>query len=229
MSTKMTADKKQETGTTTIKKLGKTKKAPRFISKEVDLSILTTKRFIAPVHTFPHDPNPFNFNQWLGGLLDGDGHLCLTKKKYPQCTVETHVNETDNLRTLQATFSGSVCRVYRKKTRALGNRWTLNGRHRLTRLLHAVNGHIHHPVRYAQFVKCCSIFGITPEQLPPTVTSSLIGRFFRFWRPYQYRLKESSRATAYYAKRARAPLHDCKSLGRLCLRRKGNTKGPMRE
>ena len=63
MSTNMTADKKQETGTTTIKKLGKTKKAPRFISKEVDLSILTTKRFIAPVHTFPHDPNPFNFNQ----------------------------------------------------------------------------------------------------------------------------------------------------------------------
>ena len=77
-------------------------------------------------------------------------------EKYPICVVAAHENEIDNLETLKATFGGTISGYTRKGgIPARGLRLVLTGRENVAVLLNAVNGYIHHPIRYQQFQACC--------------------------------------------------------------------------
>lgn len=52
------------------------------------------------------------FNQWLGGLMDGDGYFGFYRGKYVQCSIVAHEDECAYLLEIQTLFGGSIGRPY---------------------------------------------------------------------------------------------------------------------
>jgi hypothetical protein len=91
------------------------------------------------------------FNQWLGGLIDGDGCFLLSKKGYASLEIVTELRDQHCLYQVKQAFGGAV------QLRAGDNhlRYRLHNRPGLLRLIGAVNGYIRNPVRLSQLNKIC--------------------------------------------------------------------------
>lgn len=91
------------------------------------------------------------FNQWLGGLIDGDGCFLLSKKGYASLEIVTELRDKHCLYQIKQVFGGAV------QLRAGDNhlRYRLHNRDGLLNLIAAVNGQIRNPVRISQLNKIC--------------------------------------------------------------------------
>jgi len=115
------------------------------------------------------------FNQWLGGLIDGDGHFGVTEGKYTNCEITVHITDEPLLRKIQNKFGGSI----RKRTGVNALRWRVSAKDKMSHLVNSVNGNIRNSVRINQFHRICGILGI--DVLPNeelTLDNSWIMGFF---------------------------------------------------
>jgi hypothetical protein len=96
------------------------------------------------------------FNQWLAGVIDGDGHFIFTKKESYRLYIVMDIRDKDALYQILHKFGGSVRPI--SNSNAL--RYNLSNRKGLTKLIEAVNGEIRNPTRLLQMNKLCVKFNI---------------------------------------------------------------------
>ena len=96
------------------------------------------------------------FNEWLGGLIDGDGSFGITQKKYTNCEITVELRDAKCLYLIKNKFGGSI------KLRSGSNsiRYRLHNKEGMKNLVNAVNGNIRNTKRLIQLNKICIILGI---------------------------------------------------------------------
>lgn len=96
------------------------------------------------------------FNEWLAGLIDGDGYLNVSKEGYTSCEITVALNDEKALQQIKQKFGGSI--KLRSGVKAV--RYRLHNREGMINLINAVNGNIRNSKRLPQLHKVCSILNI---------------------------------------------------------------------
>ena len=106
-----------------------------------------------------------SFNEWLGGIIDGDGCFLLSKKGYASLEITIQLRDVRCLNLIKQKFGGSV------KVRANQNhiRYRLHHKSGLLKLITSVNGLIRNPIRMTQLAKICDKYEI-PFLYPEALT-----------------------------------------------------------
>nr|YP_010160551.1 hypothetical protein K4Y30_mgp17 [Gymnopilus junonius]QRH17737.1 hypothetical protein [Gymnopilus junonius] len=115
------------------------------------------------------------FNQWLAGLIDGDGCFQLSKKGYASLEIVAHIRDKNTLYQIKQKFGGSI------KLRAGLNhlRYRMHHKQGMLNLIKAVNGEIRNPIRLLQLNKICEKYNITIIQpCPLTFDNAWLSGFF---------------------------------------------------
>ena len=115
-----------------------------------------------------HPKNPKSLdkklNQWLAGIIDGDGYFHLTKKGYASLDITMDIRDEHALYIIKNVYGGSVKLV--TGNRAL--RYCLRHKEGFLALVKDVNGEIRNSVRLMQLNKICLKYDITliyPDKL----------------------------------------------------------------
>jgi hypothetical protein len=119
--------------------------------------------------------NNKGFNEWLAGLIDGDGCFQLSKKGYASLEIVMELRDKHCLYQIKDKFGGSV------KLRAGDNhlRYRLHHKAGILNLINAVNGLIRNPVRILQLGKICEKYGINLiDPIPLTYNNGWFAGFF---------------------------------------------------
>lgn len=113
------------------------------------------------VTTQSHSNTQQEFNEWLSGLIDGDGKFFLSKKGYANFKIV--VDKKDNLAvyTLKSKFGGSIKEI------SSGLKYKLADKKGLIKLVNSVNGLIRNPTKMLQLDKVCKLYGIEFELSKP--------------------------------------------------------------
>jgi len=115
------------------------------------------------------------FQQWLAGLIDGDGCFSLSKKGYASLEITMDVRDERALQAVKNVYGGSI----KLRSGANAMRYRLHNKEGLLNLINGVNGHIRNPVRLIQLNSICFKYGITlkyPEKL--TFDNGWLSGFF---------------------------------------------------
>jgi ubiquinol-cytochrome c reductase cytochrome b subunit len=91
------------------------------------------------------------FNEWLAGVIDGDGCFQLSKKGYASLEIVTQLRDRRLLYLIKQKYGGAV------KLYAGDNylRYRLHHKAGLLNLIKGVNGLIRNPIRILQLGKIC--------------------------------------------------------------------------
>lgn len=92
-----------------------------------------------------------SFNQWLAGLIDGDGYFILTKKGYSSCEITLDIKDKKALYEIKHKYGGAIKQV----SNANAYKYKLRHRAGLILLINDVNGLIRNPIRLLQMNKLC--------------------------------------------------------------------------
>ena len=115
------------------------------------------------------------FNQWVAGLIDGDGCFQLSKKGYASLEIVMEIRDKHCLYLIKQKFGGSV------KLRSGVNwlRYRLHNKKGLLDLINAINGEIRNPIRLIQLNKICVNYNISLIQPTPlTYNNGWFSGFF---------------------------------------------------
>ncbi|KAF2135052.1 uncharacterized protein K452DRAFT_341605 [Aplosporella prunicola CBS 121167] len=110
------------------------------------------------------DSKETRFNQWLAGLIDGDGSLQVSKAGYSSCEITVALVDERMLRIIQNKLGGSI--KPRSGVRAI-------------HLVNRINGYIRHSSRLVQLNRVCTVLGF--ELLSPDVLHNQHGWFAGFF------------------------------------------------
>lgn len=92
-----------------------------------------------------------NFSEWLGGIIDGDGSLQVSKKGYPSLEITMGLEDLHLLRFIQDKLKGSI----KLRSGAKAYRYRLHNKIGMINLVAIINGHIRHSTRLLQLHKVC--------------------------------------------------------------------------
>jgi len=98
------------------------------------------------------NPSCLAFNEWLAGVIDGDGYFNLVlhnKKGIARFTVVMDIKDKEVLYEIKHKFGGSIYTI----SNANALRYQLSGKKGLITLINAVNGLIRDPTRMLQMKK----------------------------------------------------------------------------
>jgi hypothetical protein len=104
------------------------------------------------------------FNEWLSGLIDGDGSLLISKKGYVSCEITMSLRDEYALRYIQNKLGGSI--KLRSGAKAL--RYRLHNKSGVLNLINRINGKVRHTARMKQLNVICSKWDLdfkTPDIL----------------------------------------------------------------
>lgn len=129
-----------------------------------------------------------SWNQWLAGLIDGDGCFLVSKSGYTSCEITMGVDDEHALLEIKQKVGGSI------KIRAGVNalRYRLHHKAGIMDLVTRVNGHIRNSVRLKQLELVCKTLNITLKE--PSELDKFNGWFSGFFdadgRVETYSIKE---------------------------------------
>lgn len=98
-----------------------------------------------------------SFNEWLAGVIDGDGSLLVSKKGYTSLEITMELSDRSALEALKDKYDGSET----LKSGANAFRYRLHNRLGLIRLINDVNGNTRNSMRLPQLHTVCKILNIT--------------------------------------------------------------------
>ena len=87
------------------------------------------------------------FNEWLGGLIDGDGYFGISKKNYACLEITMDIRDSNCLKIIQNIFGGSL----KMRSGSKSVRYRLHDKKGLLSLLFYVNGNIRLSKRILQY------------------------------------------------------------------------------
>lgn len=113
-------------------------------------------RLIIFKRKYSHNVNSNSFNEWLAGIIDGDGCFLLSKKGYASLEITIQLRDVRCLNIIKQKFGGSI------KVRANQNhlRYRLHHKLGLIYLISEINGLIRNPIRLLQLSKICEKYEI---------------------------------------------------------------------
>lgn len=91
------------------------------------------------------------WNEWLAGLIDGDGSLLLSKAGYPSCEITMGLSDEHALAIIKQKLGGSL--KLRSGVNAL--RYRLHNKKGMIDLINRINGNIRHTSRIKQLESIC--------------------------------------------------------------------------
>jgi len=107
--------------------------------------------------------NNLFFNEWLAGLIDGDGHFHSTKKGFASLNIIMHIRDKSALYEIKHKYGGSVKSI--AGSNAL--KYKLQHIKGLINLINDVNGFIRNPIRMLQLNKICVKYNIKLKEPKP--------------------------------------------------------------
>lgn len=116
------------------------------------------------------------WNQWLAGLIDGDGSLLVSPDGYTRCEITMDLRDEHALQQVKTKLGGSI--KLRAGLRAI--RYRLHHRKGMEELVHRINGEIRNSVRQEQLEKLCLALNIpyAPPKQVWTENSAWFAGFF---------------------------------------------------
>ena len=96
------------------------------------------------------------FNEWLAGVIDGDGYFNLSEKGTARFTVTMDLRDKNALYEIKNKFGGSIYTI----SNANALRYQLSHKKGLITLINAINGLIRNPTRMLQMNKLCVKYNI---------------------------------------------------------------------
>ena len=93
-----------------------------------------------------------HWNEWLAGLIDGDGCLLVNKSGYTSCEITMGLEDEHALAIIKQNLGGSI--KLRSGVRAL--RYRLHNKTGMLELVKRINGNIRHTTRIKQLEQVCS-------------------------------------------------------------------------
>lgn len=103
------------------------------------------------------------FNEWLAGLIDGDGYFLLTKKGYVSCEITMDIKDKAALYEIKHKYGGSI----KSMSGANSSRYKLRHKKGIIDLINGVNGLIRNPIRLLQLNKLCVKYNIKLKEPKP--------------------------------------------------------------
>lgn len=101
-------------------------------------------------------PSEEHFNQWLAGVIDGDGSLLISKEGYASCEITMQTNDVHTLMYIRDKLGGSVS----ERAGVAAYRYRLHNKNDMINLIHRINGNIRNSVRTLALIKVCDLFRI---------------------------------------------------------------------
>ena len=105
-------------------------------------------------------------NEWLAGLIDGDGSLLVSKSGYTSCEITMSLQDEHALAIIKQKLGGSI--KLRSGVKAL--RYRLHNDRGIRDLVNRINGNIRHTSRLKQLEKVCLKLNI-PIIYPKDITT----------------------------------------------------------
>lgn len=115
------------------------------------------------------------FNQWLAGIIDGDGSLQVSKAGYSSCEITVALADERMLRIIQNKLGGSI----KPRSGVQAIRWRLHNRSGMIELVNRINGYIRHSSRLVQLNQVCAVLGV--QLLSPDALHNKHGWFAGFF------------------------------------------------
>lgn len=109
--------------------------------------------------------NENSWNEWLAGLIDGDGSLLISKSGYTSCEITMSLEDHSALAIIKQKLGGSI--KLRSGVKAL--RYRLHNKNGMINLITRINGNIRHSSRLKQLDAVCLLLNI-PIRYPETIT-----------------------------------------------------------
>ena len=119
--------------------------------------------------------NEKSWNEWLAGLIDGDGSLLVSKPGYVSCEITMGLQDEYALAIIKQKLGGSI--KLRSGAKAL--RYRLHNNSGMLELINRINGNIRHTSRLKQLESVClrlNVPMIRPNK--PTVDNAWFSGFF---------------------------------------------------
>ena len=111
------------------------------------------------------DQSNQNWNQWLAGVIDGDGYFYIDTKNIARCEITVGIDDEYMLQKIKNKIPGS-CKL---RSGAKAIRLRISSKEAMKNLVERVNGEIRYQVRQKQFEIVCNHFEI--PYLPPKTES----------------------------------------------------------
>jgi len=149
-----------------VKNLGMTINQP--VTKNVLLkpnNLVGTSETIRPLSLNLFYNSELHWNQWLSGLIDGDGSLLISKAGYTSCEITMSLADEHALYQIKQKLGGSI----KKRAGVKAIRYRLHHKEGMIALVERINGDIRHSTRLEQLRKVCLILNI-PIIYPKTIT-----------------------------------------------------------
>lgn len=130
------------------------------------------------------------FNQWLAGLIDGDGYFRARKGlQTGHLEIPSQLSNAHIFDLLLQRFGGIVKPLTGRPNVVV---YYLRDQIGLINLINAINGEIRNPIRFEQFSNLCKIYGIIPlEASPLTYYNGWLSGFFDADGSIYYNLKSA--------------------------------------
>lgn len=111
------------------------------------------------------DFNDKAWNEWLAGLIDGDGSLLVSKSGYSSCEITMSLDDLHALALIKQKLGGSI----KLRSGAKAIRYRLHNNIGMMRLIDRINGKIRHSSRLKQLEKVCILLNV-PIIYPKNIT-----------------------------------------------------------
>lgn len=96
------------------------------------------------------------WNQWLAGLIDGDGYLTIQKNNVAVCEITMPIDDESLLEKIKYVLGGNI----RPRNGYNAVRYRLGHKAGMQNLINRINGHIRNSIRIPQLKKVCNHFNI---------------------------------------------------------------------
>lgn len=119
--------------------------------------------------------NENSWNDYLAGLIDGDGSLLISKKGYASLEITMDIFDEYALNKVKQKLGGSV----KKRSGANAFRYRLHHKAGMKDLILRINGRIRNSKRIVQLKKLCDLYGVSYQEAPSiTRSNSWFAGFF---------------------------------------------------
>jgi len=127
-----------------------------------DRPVLVNKRYYCTKVNIGNSKDSL-FNEWLAGLIDGDGEFILSKKGYASFKIIMSTSDLSALYAIKDKYGGSI------KSIAGSNslRYKLHSKKGLINLINDVNGLIRNPTRLLKLYRICLLYNINLNPTKP--------------------------------------------------------------
>jgi hypothetical protein len=120
-------------------------------------NLVGTSETIRPLSSRTSTNTDLYWNQWLAGLIDGDGSLLVSKAGYTSCEITMGLADEHALYQIKQKLGGSI--KLRAGVKAI--RYRLHHKEGMVGLIERINGHIRHSARLEQLKRVCQILNIS--------------------------------------------------------------------